>query len=958
MIKKALNLFGLLMLLPISASGINTLGNYVNPVIKSIFPDPTVIRAQDGAFYTASTAGLTPVYKSYNLCDWTYVGNAFTDETKPSYGHIGIDGDTWAPDFNYINGKYVMYYSVSKNDLWACGIGVAWSEKPEGPYHDAKRLFTSSEIGVQNSIDPCYFEDNGKKYLFWGSFYGIYAIELSDDGLSIKPGAQKVAIADTNFEDRNNGVEGIMVHKRGKYYYIIGSQGWCCGDEKSTYKLRVARSTNVLGPYYDINGNSAKDHKMNVILISNDAVKGPGHCSEIITDDEGQDWILYHGFEVSNIAAKRQLFLDKVNWSSDGWPTVHTGSPSTGEVMKPYFRPACSSMTEKWNYSEQRNTKTQKGWDASKVRNFCYNDGKLYCVYENNAIKVINAQTGEDLGNLNEGNICKGGTLKFCDVKYFDGHIVACNLALASKGEEFRVYCWDGDNQNPYLLMSTTDLTGCERMGDCLEIAPGSDWYSNLWFCCANQNGNTTNIIEFCRNSQGWSKHVYPVTTDGTAQFKTGSTTRAYQKSGTWWIDGSDCAPTYFGRTNGVLIKQLDVPTNPTWGSSHHEFRFRGQKIAANLLFNAPVTGDNTSTLKGARMRLVVDRVGKYSKVYPAGEFPSDGLGSTTRNTNVTGDIAINTDGENYVEAWVCSTGHGMAYFVFGNPPTKNPSPISQKPASTEEPELYFCGTKYSNWQHLDEYKMTGAGGIYSIHVPFIEGEFKIINTDCSEEWSYPQGKDHSQLMELNTTYYVSNNIGGGSNNCNNSQLSIPAMDCTVTYNRNVNTLKITGISVPGIYFVDAQYTGWTPGVEDYKFTHQGSGIFQLHMDKLPGGDEFKINTGKWTSDGGADFSANRKDLEMGKSYDCRCNSVPGENMSSPIDLSDVILIFDAGKYKLTLASGQTDSVSINELLNNATVIGVYDLLGRRIASGLAEIEDSHGIFIIVTNKGQYKLMK
>ena len=370
------------------------------------------------------------------------------------------------------------------------------------------------------------------------------------------------------------------------------------------------------------------------------------------------------------------------------------------------------------------------------------------------------------------------------------------------------------------------------------------------------------------------------------------------------------------------------------------------------------MTGDNTSTFKGARMRLVVDRVGKYSKVYPAGEFPSDGLGSTTRNTNVTGDIAINTDGENYVEAWVCSTGHGMAYFVFGNPPTKSPSPISQKPASTEEPELYFCGTKYSNWQHLDEYKMTGAGGIYSIHVPFIEGEFKIINTDCSEEWSYPQGKDHSQLMELNTTYYVSNNIGGGSNNCNNSQLSIPAMDCTVTYNRNVNTLKITGISVPGIYFVDAQYTGWTPGVEDYKFTHQGSGIFQLHMDKLPGGDEFKINTGKWTSDGGADFSANRKDLEMGKSYDCRCNSVPGENMSSPIDLSDVILIFDAGKYKLTLASGQTDSVSINELLNNATVIGVYDLLGRRIASGLAEIEESHGIFIIVTNKGQYKLMK
>lgn len=944
--------------MPVGAMGVNTLGNYVNPVINAKFPDPTVMRAQDGVFYTACTAGLTPVYKSYNLCDWTPVGNAFTNETKPSYGHIGIWGDTWAPDFNYINGKYVMYYCISENKRWECGVGVAWSENPAGPYHDAKRLFTSSEIGVENSIDPCYFEDNGKKYLFWGSFYGIYAIELSDDGLSIKPGAQKVALADTNFENPNNAVEGVMVHKRGKYYYLIGSQGWCCGGVESTYKLRVARSTNVLGPYYDKDGNSALDHKMTIFLIGNDAVKGPGHCSEIMTDDEGQDWILYHGYDVDDVDMGRKMYLDKVNWSSDGWPTVHNGTPSTGEIMKPYFRPACSTMTEKWNFSEQRNTKTKKGWDASKVRNFCYNDGKLYCVYNHNAIKVINAQTGEDLGNLNEGNICKGGTLKFCDVKCFDGHIIACNLATASKGEEFRVYCWDGDNQNPYLLMSTTDLNGATRLGDCIEIAPGSDWYSNLWFCCANQNGSTTNIIEFCRNASGWTKYVYPVTTNGTTQFKTGVTARAYQKNGTWWIDGADCAPTYFGRTNGVLIKQLDVPTSPTWGSSHHEFRFRGQKIAANLLFNSPVSGDNTSTFKGGRMRLVVDRVGKYSKVYPAGEFPSDGLGSTTRNTNVTGDIAINTDGENYVEAWVCSTGHGMAHYVYGNAPTKNPQAIVQKPAPTGDPELFFCGTNYSDWQHLDEYKMTGSNGIYTVRVPYIEGEFKIINTDNSEEWSYPQGKEHAQTMTLNTTYYVSNNIGAGANSGNNCQLAVPAMDCTVTYNRNTNTIKITGIDVPGIYFVDAQYANWAPGVEDYRFAHQGSGIFRLQLDKLPGGDEFKISTGKWSSDGGAEFSANRKDLTMGQSYDCRCNSVSGENMASPIDLTDVILIFDAGNYKLTLVDKQTESVTVNELLHEATVIGIYDLLGRRIGSTLKDIEDSHGIFIIVTNKGKYKLMK
>ena len=49
-------------------------------------------------------------------------------------------------------------------------------------------MFRSNEINVQNSIDPFYIEDAGKKFLFWGSFRGIYGIELSEDGLSVNKG--------------------------------------------------------------------------------------------------------------------------------------------------------------------------------------------------------------------------------------------------------------------------------------------------------------------------------------------------------------------------------------------------------------------------------------------------------------------------------------------------------------------------------------------------------------------------------------------------------------------------------------------------------------------------------------------------------------------------------------------------------------------------------------------------
>lgn len=84
-----------------------------------------------------------------------------------------------------------MYYSLSKWGGGAtCGIGVSVSDKPEGPFTDQGKLFRSNEIDVHNSIDPFYIEDNGKKYLFWGSWYGIWGIELTEDGLGLKGGIE------------------------------------------------------------------------------------------------------------------------------------------------------------------------------------------------------------------------------------------------------------------------------------------------------------------------------------------------------------------------------------------------------------------------------------------------------------------------------------------------------------------------------------------------------------------------------------------------------------------------------------------------------------------------------------------------------------------------------------------------------------------------------------------------
>lgn len=339
-----------------------------------------------------------------------------------------------------------------------------------------------------------------------------------------------------------------------------------------------------------------------------------------------------------------------------------------------------NQMAEKWNFSEKRGTTTQKGYDATKIRNFCYMNGKLYCVYDHSEIKVLNAQTGDELGNLNKGSVCAGGVLTFCDVKCVDGRIVACNLA--NNTGELRLYCWDNDQAEPYLLQSFTDMMGATRLGDCMELR--GSFNGDLVVTFGNDDGTTTRILQFTRNSAGqWSQKAITVTTDGITHLSTQGTTRVYSQSNGYWIDGKDSYPTWaVVNSSGVAVRNTYVDTGESWGSSHHEFQWGGSKHSVNIVFNgkeynADGSMKSEANYKGARARLILDPTGDYTRMEQVADFPSDGLGETSRNTNATADAFINTDGSTYAELWVQSTTHGIAYFAYGNVPTHTVEPIT-----------------------------------------------------------------------------------------------------------------------------------------------------------------------------------------------------------------------------------------------------------------------------------------
>ncbi len=65
--------------------------------------------------------------------------------------------------------------------------------------------------------------------------------------------------------------------------------------------------------------------------------QGPGHNSILIQDDAGTDWIIYHGYKKKEAENGRYVLMDKLIWSSDGWPSVKGNAPSLLELV-PYFQ--------------------------------------------------------------------------------------------------------------------------------------------------------------------------------------------------------------------------------------------------------------------------------------------------------------------------------------------------------------------------------------------------------------------------------------------------------------------------------------------------------------------------------------------------------------------------------------------------------------------------------------------
>ena len=319
--------------------------------------DPDVIQGDDGYWYMYCTNCnvedlngnmkfvLGPIFKSANLHEWRYVGNVFEGNAgAATWGSSGAG--VWAPSVIKVGNKYNYYYSLSSWGDSNPGIGLAVGDSPVGPWTHHKKLFDQNMTGVKNGIDPQALYVGDDLYLAWGSFFGIAAIKLTDDGTEPFYGFDHIKdhltyiVENNRAEDQgmdiNVNFEGTYVIEHDGKFFYMGSQGTCLNGISSTYHVQAGVADTFFGPYYGSDGKTITDYEGtfgDLVIGPDDNVAGTGHHT-IIQDNIGDYWIIYHGFNIhSDFNEERIAFMDKILWDENGFPYVQNKVASIGTLL-------------------------------------------------------------------------------------------------------------------------------------------------------------------------------------------------------------------------------------------------------------------------------------------------------------------------------------------------------------------------------------------------------------------------------------------------------------------------------------------------------------------------------------------------------------------------------------------------------------------------------------------------
>jgi hypothetical protein len=240
------------------------------------------------------------------------------------------------------DGRFYLYAPVieansKQEDAFAIGVAVA--DAPLGPWHDAHPQGPIVSQGlpqpnkIQN-IDPTVLvDDDGRVYLYWGTFGQLRGVELEPDMVTPKGPVVEVRTLPGFFE-------ASWLFKRGDTYYLVYADNQAGPNSPCTpavYHACIAygTATSPLGPW---------TYRGVILAPVSSTTSHPG-----IVEFDRQWYLVYHTADAKGGGHfRRSVAVDTLHWDDDEKPprileVKPTRAPIPPQVRSRNIAPAATA---------------------------------------------------------------------------------------------------------------------------------------------------------------------------------------------------------------------------------------------------------------------------------------------------------------------------------------------------------------------------------------------------------------------------------------------------------------------------------------------------------------------------------------------------------------------------------------------------------------------------------------
>lgn len=285
---------------------------FQNPVLRGMYPDPSMCEA-NGKFYLVCSTfqyfpGI-PLFESEDLINWKQIGHVLTRKSQLLVEKNDTNSGIYAPTIRYNKGRFYMVVTNVEN----IGNFYVYTDDIYGEWSEPIKV-------EQGGIDPSlFFDDDGKVYFIsnGNDSEGRGFIQMSE--IDISNGKKITENEPLWYGTGGRYIEAPHMYKFGDYYYLLNAE---VGTEYG-HMVNLARSKNIKGPYEPCPKNPLLTNRN----LGGYQLQGAGH-GDIVQAKDGTWWFCHLAFRQQDKYALyhhlgRETCMEPVIWE-DGWFYIGT----------------------------------------------------------------------------------------------------------------------------------------------------------------------------------------------------------------------------------------------------------------------------------------------------------------------------------------------------------------------------------------------------------------------------------------------------------------------------------------------------------------------------------------------------------------------------------------------------------------------------------------------------------